>query len=86
MGSAALDLAWVAAGRLDGAWLTGLQAWDVAAGGLIVREAGGLLNDFDGGDDWLYRGEVIAATPKVHHAMLQVMKPLVKSRGAARNG
>ena len=41
MGSAALDLAWVAAGRLDGAWLTGLQAWDVAAGGLIVREAGG---------------------------------------------
>ena len=84
MGSAALDLAWVAAGRLDGTWLTGLQAWDVAAGGLIVREAGGLLNDFDGGDDWLYRGEVIAATPKVHHEMLQVMKPLAKARGATR--
>jgi len=81
MGSAALDLAWVAAGRLDGAWLTGLQAWDIAAGGLIVREAGGLLNAFDGGDDWLYRGEVIAATPKVHHEMLQVMKPLAKARG-----
>jgi len=84
MGSAALDLAWVAAGRLDGAWLTGLQAWDVAAGGLLVREAGGLLNDFDGNDDWLYRGEVIAATPKVHHEMLQVMKPLAKARGQAR--
>ena len=84
MGSAALDLAWIAAGRLDGAWLTGLQAWDVAAGGLIVREAGGLLNDFDGGDDWLYKGEVVAATPKVHHEMLQVMKPLAKARGAAR--
>ena len=83
MGSAALDLAWVAAGRLDGTWLSGLQAWDVAAGGLLVREAGGLLNDFDGGDDWLRRGEVIAATPKVHHAMLQVMKPLAKARGAS---
>lgn len=82
MGSAALDLAWVAAGRLDGSWITGVQAWDVAAGGLLVREAGGLLNDFDGGDDWLYRGEVISATPKVHHEMLQVMKPLAKARGA----
>ena len=80
-GSAALDLAYVAAGRLDGLWVTGLQAWDVAAGGLIVREAGGLVNDFHGADDWLARGELIAASPKVHHAMLQVMKPLVKARG-----
>jgi len=86
MGSAALDLAWVAAGRLDGTWLSGLQAWDIAAGGLIVREAGGLLNDFEGGDQWLHRGEVIAATPKVHHEMLQVMKPLAKVRQAAGTG
>jgi len=80
MGSAALDLAYVAAGRLDGIWLTGLQSWDMAAGGLLVREAGGLLNSFDGGDDWLERGEVIAATPKVHHQMLELMKPLSASR------
>ena len=80
LGSAALDLAYVAAGRIDGAWLTGLKSWDMAAGGLIVREAGGLLNDFSGGDDWLTNGEVIAATPKVHHQMLEVMKPLEAAR------
>lgn len=80
LGSAALDLAYVAAGRIDGTWLTGLQSWDMAAGALIVREAGGLLNDFDGGDDWMQRGDVIAATPKVHHQMLEVMKPLSASR------
>jgi len=80
MGSAALDLAWVAAGRLDGAWLTGLSEWDLAAGALLVREAGGLVNDFDGGDTWRQSGELIAATPKVHHEMLQVMKPLSAAR------
>lgn len=80
LGSAALDLAYVAAGRVDGCWLSGLNAWDMAAGGLLVREAGGLLNDFNGGDNWLDRGEVIAATPKVHHQMLEVMKPLAKAR------
>ena len=79
-GSAALDLAAVAAGRLDGVWLVGLNAWDVAAGALIVREAGGLLNDFSGGDNWMDGGEVLAGTPKVHHEMLQVMKPLIASR------
>ena len=79
-GSAALDLAFVAAGRLDGFWVTGLAAWDVAAGGLLVREAGGLLNEFDGGDNWMSTGELIAANPKVHHAMLQVMKPLLAER------
>ena len=80
LGSAALDLAYVAAGRLEGTWLLGLQSWDIAAGALIIREAGGLLNDFDGGDEWLDRGEVIAATPKVHHQMLEVMKPLSAAR------
>lgn len=80
LGSAALDLAYVAAGRADGCWLTGLQSWDVAAGGLIVREAGGLLNDFDGGDDWLSKGEVVAASPKIHHQMLEIMKPLSAAR------
>ena len=80
LGSAALDLAYVAAGRLDGCWLSGLSAWDIAAGALIVREAGGLVNDFDGGDDWMERGELIAATPRVHHQMLQTMKPLSAAR------
>lgn len=75
-GSAALDLAAVAAGRLDGLWMYGMQSWDVAAGALLVREAGGLLNDFNGKDDWMNGGELIAATPKIHHAMLQTMKPL----------
>lgn len=79
-GSAALDLASLAAGRLDGVWLVGLNSWDVAAGALIVREAGGLINDFSGGDNWMDSGEVLAGTPKVHHQMLQVMKPLIKSR------
>jgi len=80
LGSAALDLAYVAAGRFDGTWLTGLQSWDMAAGALIVREAGGLVNDFDGGDEWLTNGEVIAATPKIHHQMLEIMKPLSAAR------
>jgi len=79
-GSAALDLAAVAAGRLDGIWFLGLNTWDVAAGALLVREAGGLLNDFSGGDSWIEGGEVIAGTPKIHHGMLQVMKPLVQAR------
>jgi len=80
LGSAALDLAYVAAGRVEGCWITGVQSWDVAAGALIVREAGGLVNDFDGGDDWMNRGELIAATPKIHHQMLEVMKPLSTAR------
>lgn len=80
LGSAALDLAYVAAGRFDGVWLTGLSEWDLAAGALLVREAGGLVNDFDGGDTWRDSGEVIAATPKVHHEMLEVMRPLSAAR------
>jgi len=75
-GSAALDLAYIASGRLDGMWISGLQSWDMAAGALLVREAGGLVNDFQGGDNWIETGNVIAATPKVHHTMLQTMKPI----------
>jgi myo-inositol-1(or 4)-monophosphatase len=60
-GSAALDLAWVAAGRYDGFWEAGLQPWDVAAGMLIVREAGGFVTDFRGGDRVIEREEVLAA-------------------------
>ena len=64
-GSAALDLAYVAANKFDGYWESGLKPWDIAAGSLIVQEAGGLLVDFTAGNDSLSRGEVIAGNPKV---------------------
>lgn len=74
-GSAALDLAFVAAGRLDGFWQSGLKPWDCAAGGLLVREAGGLIKDLSGDDQWLDSGDVVATSPKLMHAMLNVLTP-----------
>jgi len=74
-GSAALDLAWVAAGRLDGFWEIGLSPWDMAAGALLVQEAGGLVSDFGGGDDYLDTGNVVAGNPKVFKAILQKIRP-----------
>jgi myo-inositol-1(or 4)-monophosphatase len=65
-GSAALDLAWVAAGRYDGFWEEDLQLWDVAAGILLVREAGGFVTDFRGGDRALELGQVLAANDQLH--------------------
>jgi myo-inositol-1(or 4)-monophosphatase len=66
LGSAALDLAWVAAGRYDGYWESGLKAWDVAAGMLLVREAGGYVTDFRGGDRAMERNEFLAASDGIH--------------------
>ena len=77
-GSAALDLAYVAAGRLDGFWEMDLNIWDIAAGVLLVEEAGGLVGDFKGGMDYLENGNIVAANPKVFKAMLQTIKPFVK--------
>ena len=74
-GSAALDLAYVAAGRLDGFWEIGLNSWDMAAGALLVQEAGGLISDFSGGDDYLDTGNVVAGSPKVFKAVLQTIRP-----------
>lgn len=74
-GSAALDLAYVAAGRLDGFWELGLQPWDIAAGALLVQESGGLVGDFAGGSDYLKNGNVVAANPKVFKAILQTIRP-----------
>lgn len=71
-GSAALDLAYVAAGRLDGFWEFGLAPWDMAAGILLVQEAGGIVSD-PGGRDPLTTGQVLAGTPKVHAALHQVL-------------
>lgn len=73
-GSAALDLAYVAAGRLDGFWEMGLSPWDVAAGALLVREAGGFVGDFAGGDKFLDGGSIVAATPKIYPALLEAMR------------
>lgn len=66
MGSAALDLAYVAAGRFDGFWELGLAPHDVAAGALLVREAGGLVSDLEGGEDWLRSGRIVAAGAGLH--------------------
>ncbi|HHJ18144.1 MAG TPA: inositol-1-monophosphatase [Gammaproteobacteria bacterium] len=74
-GSAALDLAYVAAGRFDGFWEIGLNVWDIAAGVLLVREAGGLVGDFEGGHDFLESGNIIAAAPKLFPAMLRRIHP-----------
>jgi len=68
-GSAALELAFVAAGRLDGYWEYNLKPWDVAAGALLVREAGGLVGDMQAQDSWLETGNIVAAGPRVYDAM-----------------
>ena len=73
-GSAALDFAYVACGRLDAFWEMGLSAWDIAAGALLVQEAGGLVGDLEGEQSYLKSGDVCAATPKVFPALLEAMR------------
>ena len=77
-GSAALDLAYIAKGRLDGFWELGLRPWDIAAGSLILREAGGLISSLQGTDDYLKQGDVVAGNPKIFKALLQAFMPIVK--------
>ena len=74
-GSAALDLAYVAAGRLDGYWEQGLNAWDLAAGALLVQEAGGLVGDLSGGHEHLSRGDVVVGPPKLFKALTRAIHP-----------
>lgn len=69
-GSAALDLAYVAAGRLDGFWEFGLKPWDIAAGALFVQEAGGWVTTLDGSPEFLDAPHILAASPKIHQQML----------------
>jgi myo-inositol-1(or 4)-monophosphatase len=69
-GSAALDLAWVAAGRFDGFWERGLSSWDVAAGAVLVREAGGQVTGLDGGANILDSGQILASNNHLHGALL----------------
>lgn len=70
-GAAALDLAWVAAGRYDGFWEMGLSPWDMAAGALLVREAGGLVGDFEGEDRFMDSGNIVASNSKLFAAILK---------------
>jgi len=79
-GSAALDLAYVAAGRTDGFWELGLSAWDLAAGALLVREAGGVISDIRGGDRYLESGNLIAGNLRVHREMVATLKPHVPEK------
>jgi len=73
-GAAALDLAYVAAGRMDAFWELGLSPWDMAAGALMIQEAGGLVGDLQGDSTWLESGDIAAATPKVFSQLLNALK------------
>lgn len=73
LGSAALDLCYVAMGRYDGFWELHLQPWDVAAGGLVAQEAGARVCDLAGGDDWLFGGQVVAANPQLNAVVREVL-------------
>ncbi|TPJ68845.1 inositol monophosphatase family protein [Mesorhizobium sp. B2-7-1] len=80
LGSAALDLAYVAAGRMDGFWETGLSSWDIAAGMLLVREAGGFVSDMSGGQEMLDNGEVVAGNELIQRALLKTVKKPLAAR------
>jgi len=73
-GAAALDLAWVAAGRLDGYWERDLKPWDMAAGMILVREAGGYVADCDGAEDMLANGHIVAGNETMHKELLKLIK------------
>lgn len=75
-GSAALDLAYAASGRYDGCFEVGLKPWDVAAGSLLVTEAGGLVGDFSGDGDYLEAGQIMAANPKIFSALVPLLHPV----------
>ncbi len=74
-GSAALDLAYVAAGRYDGFWEIGLAPWDMAAGALLITEAGGLVGDLEGNQTFLESGQIVAGNPKVFATLVQIIAP-----------
>ena len=76
-GAASLDLAYVAAGRLDAFWEIGLSEWDIAAGALLVREAGGLVADIDGSDNFMASGNIVCGNPKCFKAVLKTTRPLL---------
>jgi myo-inositol-1(or 4)-monophosphatase len=79
-GAAALDLANVAAGRMDGFFEQGIHAWDVAAGSLLITEAGGLVGNYTGESDFLHRNEIVAGNPKVYAQMIKILDPYSRTR------
>ncbi|MDH3860369.1 MAG: inositol monophosphatase, partial [Gammaproteobacteria bacterium] len=78
-GAAALDLCYVAAGRLDGFWETGLNSWDVAAGSLIIREAGGIVSGLDGSENYMDSGHILCGTPKVYAGLAKLCAHDIKA-------
>ena len=78
-GAAALDMAWVAAGRLDGYWERNIKPWDIAAGLILVREAGGFVTDCDGGDDMLTKGHIVAGNEAIQKEVVRVLKQAGKA-------
>jgi myo-inositol-1(or 4)-monophosphatase len=82
LGAAALDLAYVAAGRFDGFWEFGLAAWDIAAGLLLIREAGGYVSDLTGGHDMLASGDIIAANDHLHLPLAALIKDAMRRHTA----
>ena len=78
-GAAALDLAYVAAGRLDGFWETNLSSWDLAAGSLLIREAGGIISGLDGSETFLETGHVLAGSPKIYAALARLCARDIKA-------
>jgi len=83
-GAAAIDLAYVAAGRYDGFFETGLKPWDMAAGSLLITEAGGLVGNFAGDDDYLRSGEILAATPRVYGQLVALLQSFSTSASRAQ--
>ncbi len=77
-GSAALDLCYLAAGRIDGFWETGLKSWDIAAGALLIREAGGIISGLDGSENFLDTGHVLAGAPKIYTGMARLFADDIK--------
>ncbi|EQD79307.1 Inositol monophosphatase, partial [mine drainage metagenome] len=73
-GAASLDLAFTAAGVFDGFFELGLKVWDIAAGVLLVTEAGGLVSDWEGGQRQLETGDIVAGAPRVHRALLEATR------------
>ena len=78
-GAAALDLAYVAAGRLDAFWETGLKSWDLAAGSLIIREAGGMVSGLDGSENYLDTGHILTGTPKIYRDIARLCASEIKA-------
>jgi len=78
-GAAALDLCYVAAGRLDAFWETGLAPWDLAAGSLIIREAGGIVSGLDGGENYLDTGHILCGTPKIYSGLAKLCASEIKA-------